>query len=202
MLEFTLENQLHDVGYKLICGTDEAGRGCLCGPVFAAAVILPSDYHNEKLDDSKKISEKVREQLFEEICSRAISFGIAEASVEEIDEMNILNAALLAMRRAVTKLSPSADFVLIDGNVSRGFETPNRTVVHGDAISPSIAAASILAKVSRDRRLYQLDEVYPQYALAKHKGYCTKLHREKLLQYGPCEIYRKSFLKKILVLNK
>lgn len=198
MLEFKLENELKSQGYRLICGTDEAGRGCLCGPVCAAAVILPEDYYNEKLNDSKKISPKVRELLFEDITKNAISYGIAFASVEEIEQLNILNAALLAMRRAIEQLDPKPDFVLIDGNVSRGFSGNFQTVVHGDAISPSIAAASILAKVSRDRLLEKLDQEYPQYQLAKHKGYCTKLHKELLLKYGPNEIYRPSFLKKIL----
>lgn len=198
MLEFKLENELKSQGYRLICGTDEAGRGCLCGPVCAAAVILPEDYYNEKLNDSKKISPKVRELLFEDITKNAISYGIAFSSVEEIEQLNILNAALLAMRRAIEQLDPKPDFVLIDGNVSRGFSGNFQTVVHGDAISPSIAAASILAKVSRDRLLEKLDQEYPQYQLAKHKGYCTKLHKELLLKYGPNEIYRPSFLKKIL----
>ncbi len=198
MLEFTLENELKDQGFNLVCGTDEAGRGCLCGPVCAAAVILPQDYYHEKLNDSKKISPKVREELFDDICQKAISFGIAFASVEEIEEYNILNAALLAMRRAIAQLDPKPDFTLIDGNCSRGFYGDFRTVVHGDAISPSIAAASVLAKVSRDRLLMELDEKYPQYQLAKHKGYATKLHKELLLQYGPNEIYRPSFLKKII----
>lgn len=198
MLEFTLENELKDQGFNLVCGTDEAGRGCLCGPVCAAAVILPQDYYHEKLNDSKKISPKVREELFDDICQKAVSFGIAFASVEEIEEYNILNAALLAMRRAIAQLDPKPDFTLIDGNCSRGFDGDFRTVVHGDAISPSIAAASVLAKVSRDRLLMELDEKYPQYQLAKHKGYATKLHKELLLQYGPNEIYRPSFLKKII----
>ncbi len=198
MLEFKLENEIKKQGFHLICGTDEAGRGCLCGPVCAAAVILPEDYYHEKLNDSKKISPKTRELLFEDITQKAISYGIAFASVEEIEEINILNAALLAMRRAVEQLDPQPDYLLIDGNVSRGFSGNFQTVVHGDAISPSIAAASVLAKVSRDRLLDELDQKYPQYQLAKHKGYCTKLHKELLLEYGPNEIYRPSFLKKIL----
>ena len=198
MLEFKLENEIRDQGYSLIAGTDEAGRGCLCGPVCAAAVILPEDYYHEKLNDSKKISPKTREILFDDICKNAISYGIAFASVEEIEQINILNAALLAMRRAVEQLKPKADFLLIDGNVSRGFSGNFKTVVHGDAISPSIAAASVLAKVSRDRLLEELDQKYPQYQLAKHKGYCTKLHKELLQKYGPNEIYRSSFLKKVL----
>jgi len=197
MLEFKLENEIKEKGYRLICGTDEAGRGCLCGPVCAAAVILPSDYYHEKLNDSKKISPKTRELLFDDITKKAISYGIAFASVEEIEEMNILNAALLAMRRAIDQLDPKPDYILIDGNVSRGFTGKFQTVIHGDAISPSIAAASVLAKVSRDRLLDELDQKYPQYQLSKHKGYCTKLHKELLLKYGPNEIYRPSFLRKI-----
>lgn len=198
MLEFTIENQLKERGFRLICGTDEAGRGCLCGPVYAAAVILPDGYYHAKLNDSKKISPKVREMLFDDICKNAVSYGIAYADVDEIEKINILNAALLAMRRAVAQLDPQPDYLLIDGNVSRGFTGAFQTVVHGDAISPSIAAASILAKVSRDRLLMELNEKYPQYQLAKHKGYATKLHKELLLKYGPNEIYRPSFLKKII----
>ena len=198
MLEFTLENQYKEQGFELIAGVDEAGRGCLCGPVCAAAVILPSDYYHEKLNDSKKISPKIREILYDDIIKNAIAYGIAYADVKEIDEMNILNAALLAMRRAVDQLTPKADFLLIDGNVSRGFPENIKTVVHGDAISPSIAAASILAKVSRDRLMADLDQKYPQYQLAKHKGYCTQLHKELLLKFGPNEIYRTTFLKKVL----
>ncbi len=198
MLEYQLEDQLKREGYTLVCGTDEAGRGCLCGPVYAAAVILPEGYTHPKLNDSKKISPAVREALFEDIIKNAVAYGIAFSDVEEIDEMNILNASQLAMRRAVEMLDPAPDFVLIDGNVSRGFEIPNRAVIGGDGISPSIAAASVLAKVSRDRFILELDAKYPQYALAKHKGYCTKLHKELLNRYGACEIYRKTFLKKVL----
>lgn len=198
MLEFKLENDLWAQGYRLICGTDEAGRGCLCGPVCAAAVILPKDYYHEKLNDSKKISPKTRDILFDHITQNAVSYGIAFASVEEIEQLNILNAALLAMRRAITKLEPPPDFTLIDGNVSRGFSGNFQTVVHGDAISPNIAAASVLAKVSRDRLLMEMDAHYPEYQLARHKGYATKLHKELLLKYGPNEIYRPSFLKKII----
>ena len=198
MLEFKLENEIKQRGFTWIAGTDEAGRGCLCGPVCAAAVILPQDYYHEKLNDSKKISAKTRELLFDDITEKAVSYAIAFVSVEEIDRINILNAALLAMRRAVEQLEPKPDYLLIDGNVSRGFEGDFQTVIHGDAISPSIAAASILAKVSRDRLLEELDRKYPQYQLAKHKGYCTKLHKELLQQYGPNEIYRTSFLKKVL----
>jgi ribonuclease HII len=193
-----IEESHFEKGVEIICGVDEAGRGPLAGPVCAAAVILPADYYHEKLNDSKKISPKTRDILFDDICKNAISYGIAFASVEEIDQINILNAALLAMRRAVALLDPQADFLLIDGNVSRGFTGNFKTVVHGDAISPSIAAASVLAKVSRDRLLVELDRQYPEYQLAQHKGYCTKLHKELLQRYGPNEIYRTSFLKKVL----
>lgn len=198
MLEFVLEDQLRKQGYRYICGTDEAGRGCLCGPVCAAAVILPEGFYHEKLNDSKKISPKTRDILFDYITENALAYGIAFASVEEIEQLNILGAALLAMRRSIEMLELKPDYLLIDGNVSKGFTGNFQTVVHGDAISPSIAAASILAKVSRDRLLMELDKQYPQYQLAKHKGYATKLHRELLLEHGPNEIYRPSFLKKIL----
>lgn len=194
MPSYELENLYYAQGLT-VAGTDEAGRGPLAGPVFAAAVILPEGLVIEGLDDSKKISEKKREKLFDIICAEALSFGIASASVEEIDELNILNASQLAMRRAVAMLSLSPDIVLIDGNVSRGFEMQTRTVVKGDSISMSIAAASILAKVSRDRVCAELDREYPQYKLSLHKGYPTKLHMDLVRQYGPSPIHRKTFLK-------
>ena len=194
MPSYELEYEYSKQGL-IVAGTDEAGRGPLAGPVFAAAVILPEGLVIEGLDDSKKISEKKREKLFDVICSEAISYGIASASVEEIDELNILNASQLAMRRAVEMLTPRPDVVLIDGNVSRGFEMQTRTVVKGDSISMSIAAASILAKVSRDRVCAELDRKYPQYKLSLHKGYPTKLHMDLVRQYGPSPIHRKTFLK-------
>jgi ribonuclease HII len=195
MLEYSIEQELIDKGYTYVCGVDEAGRGPLCGPVVAAAVILPLGLEIEGLNDSKKLSEKKREALFDVICEKAIAYSIAEASPAEIDEINILNASMLAMRRAVEGLGVKADFALIDGNCSRGFEIPTETVVKGDAKSYSIAAASILAKVTRDRGCIELDKEYPQYGIAKHKGYPTKDHMDAVRKYGPAPIYRMSFLK-------
>ncbi len=192
-LEF--ENARYAEGYTAVCGCDEAGRGPLCGPVVAAAVILPRDTVIEGLNDSKKLSEKKREALFEVIKEKALAYAIAEASPAEIDEINILNASMLAMRRAVEALPIKADFALIDGNCSRGFQIPTETVVKGDAKSASIAAASILAKVTRDRQCLELDKEYPEYNIAKHKGYPTKEHMDAVRKYGVAPIYRKSFLK-------
>lgn len=189
------ENARYAEGYTAVCGCDEAGRGPLCGPVVAAAVILPRDTVIEGLNDSKKLSEKKREALFDIIKERAVAYAIAEASPAEIDEINILNASMLAMRRAVEALPVKADFALIDGNCSRGFEIPTETVVKGDAKSASIAAASILAKVTRDRQCIELDREYPEYNIAKHKGYPTKEHMDAVRKYGVAPIYRKSFLK-------
>ena len=197
MPTFEYENDIYKKGYTAVCGCDEAGRGPLCGPVVAAAVILPKDAVIEGLDDSKKLTEKKRDRLFEIIKQTAIAYAIAEASPEEIDEINILNASMLAMRRAVNALSVKADFALIDGNCSRGFEIPTETIVKGDAKSSSIAAASILAKVSRDRFMLEMDKKYPEYCFAKHKGYGTKLHYEKIREFGPSEIHRLTFLKKM-----
>ena len=180
MLDYTLENQLHDEGFSVVCGVDEAGRGPLCGPVFAAACILPDGLVLEGLNDSKKLTPKKRDKLFDLICENAIAYCIASASVEEIDELNILEADLLAMRRAIDGLSLKADFALIDGNIARGFQIPARAVIGGDAKSPSIAAASILAKVARDRDCLELDVQYPKYGIAKHKGYGTKQHMDAL----------------------
>lgn len=195
ILLYDMEEALNDEGYELVCGVDEAGRGPLAGDVYAAAVILPKGLLIEGLDDSKKLTEKKREALFDVITENAISYAIASVSPEKIDEINILNAVMLAMNTAVEKLSPSADFALIDGNIARGFGVPCKTVIKGDAKSPSIAAASILAKVSRDRECYKLDEMYPEYGFAKHKGYGTKAHMEALFEYGPCPCHRKTFLK-------
>ena len=178
-----------------VAGTDEAGRGPLAGPVYAAAVILPEGLVIEGLDDSKKLTEKKRDALYDIIKKEAVSFGIASASPEEIDEMNILNASQLAMRRAVAMLSPAPDVVLIDGNVSRGFSMTTETIVKGDSKSMSIAAASILAKVERDRYCLYLDSLYPEYKFALHKGYPTKLHMDLVRQYGPSPVHRKTFLK-------
>lgn len=195
MLEYRLEKELNDQGFRLVCGVDEAGRGPLCGPVFAAACILPFGCTLEGLNDSKKLSPKKRDRLFDEICEHALAYSIASASVEEIDALNILEADLLAMRRAIDGLGVPADFALIDGNVARGFSIPTRAVIGGDAISPNIAAASILAKVARDRECMELDRAYPQYGIAKHKGYGTKQHIEALRQYGPSPIHRKLFIR-------
>lgn len=195
MPNFDYENARYAEGYTAVCGTDEAGRGPLCGPVVAAAVILPRNIEIEGLNDSKKLTEKKREKLFDVIKEKAIAYAIAEASPAEIDEINILNASMLAMRRAVAALQVKADFALIDGNCSRGFEIPTETVVKGDAKSASIAAASILAKVTRDRQCTELDKLYPEYGIAKHKGYPTKDHMDAVRKYGPAPIYRMSFLK-------
>lgn len=195
MPSFDIEKEKMSQGYKSICGCDEAGRGPLCGPVVAAAVILPLDVEIAGLNDSKKLSEKKRELLFDIIKEKAIAYAIAEASVEEIDDINILNASMLAMNRAVEALSIKADFALIDGNCSRGFSIPTETVVKGDSKSASIAAASILAKVTRDRQCLELDKQYPEYNIAKHKGYSTKEHMDAVRKYGPSPIHRKTFLK-------
>lgn len=195
MPTFEYENIKYAAGYTAVCGCDEAGRGPLCGPVVAAAVILPRDIDIPGLNDSKKLTEKKREALFEVIKEKAIAYAIAEASPEEIDEINILNASMLAMRRAVDALSVPADFALIDGNCSRGFSIPTETVVKGDSLSMSIAAASILAKVTRDRGCAELDRLYPEYGIAKHKGYPTKDHMDAVRAYGPSPIHRKTFLK-------
>jgi len=195
MLEYTYERELADQGYKVICGMDEAGRGPLAGAVFAAAVILPYGLVIDGLNDSKKISEKKREKLFDEIIENAVSYGIGTASAEEIDEINILNASMLAMKRASSLLVPAPDAGIIDGNTSRGFEFHTITLVKGDSISPSVAAASILAKVSRDRYMAELAEKYPEYNFAGHKGYPTKEHMDLVRKLGPCPEHRKSFLK-------
>ena len=195
MLEYSIEQNLLDEGYELVCGVDEAGRGPLCGSVVTAAVILPRGLYIEGLNDSKKLTEKKREALFDVICESAIAYSIVEASVEEIDATNILEATLGAMRRAVNSLSPKADFALIDGNIARGFDIPAKPVIHGDAISPSIAAASILAKVTRDRKCIEWDAMYPQYKIAKHKGYGTKDHMAALREFGPSPIHRKKFIR-------
>ncbi len=195
MPDFSYENEKYSQGYTSVCGCDEAGRGPLCGPVVAAAVILPRDIVIEGLNDSKKLTEKKREKLFDVIKEKAVAYAICEATPEEIDEINILNASMLAMNRAVSELSVKADFALIDGNCSRGFEIPTETVVKGDAKSASIAAASILAKVTRDRGCLELDKLYPEYNIAKHKGYPTKEHMDAVKKYGPSPIHRKTFLK-------
>lgn len=192
------ENEAYAKGYTQICGVDEAGRGPLAGPVCAAAVILPKGKLIEGVNDSKKLTEKKREALFEVIKAEAVSYAIAFATVEEIEELNILNATMLAMKRAVESLPQQADYAMIDGNRLPDLSIDCETIVKGDAKSHSIACASILAKVSRDRLLYEYAKEYPQYHFDKHKGYGTKLHVEALRTYGPCPVHRMSFLKKIL----
>lgn len=194
-LEF--EKEALAKGYKSVCGVDEAGRGPLAGPVCAAAVILPEDVIIDGVNDSKKLSEKKRESLFDVIREQALSYSIAYATVDEIEEINILNATMLAMRRAIDGLDIKADYAMIDGNKIPPLDIDAECIVKGDAKSMSIACASILAKVSRDRLLYKYAEEYPMYGFDKHKGYGTKVHREAILKYGPCPYHRKSFLKKL-----
>jgi ribonuclease HII len=193
MPDYTFEKEAAAEGYAHVCGVDEAGRGPLAGNVVAAAVIMPEGLVIEGLNDSKKLSEKKRDALFDIIKEKTV-YSIAWATPAEIDELNILNATMLAMRRAVEGLPERADFALIDGNCSRGFAIPTKTVVGGDAKSMSIAAASILAKVTRDRQCTELDKIYPEYGFAGHKGYPTKAHREKVIEIGPCPEHRRSFL--------
>ena len=195
MLDLEFEKAFITDEIKMICGVDEAGRGPLMGPVVAAACILPNGVVIDGLNDSKKLSEKKREKLYDQITEKALAYCVASASVEEIEELNILNAAMLAMKRAIEGLSIKADLALIDGNCSRGFDIPTKTVVGGDAKVASIAAASILAKVSRDRLCYIYDKEYPQYGFGKHKGYGTKAHMDALREFGPCPVHRPSFLK-------
>jgi len=193
-----IERNLHVNGYYCICGVDEAGRGPLAGPVYTAAVILPFGIEIAKLNDSKKLPEKVRESLYDEIICNAESYAVAFANHDEVDKYNILNATFLAMNRAIAGLSVEPDICLIDGNRSSGITYNNETVTGGDGLSASIAAASILAKVNRDRFMIKAAEKYPHYAFEKHKGYGTKLHYERLRKYGPCEIHRISFLQRWL----
>ena len=191
-----IENSLYAEGYKAICGVDEAGRGPLAGPVCAAAVILPKGLELPGLNDSKKLTDKKRRELFPIIKEQAIAYGIGFASHEEIDQINILQATYLAMERAIAQLEAKADFALIDGNRAKDFGLPVRTVIKGDSLSASIAAASILAKVSRDDMMLELAEQYPEYGFDIHKGYGTKAHYEALRLHGHSPIHRMSFLKK------
>lgn len=195
MPDYLLENELYRTGYNAVCGVDEAGRGPLCGPVIAAACILDPSVEIEGLNDSKKLTEKKREKLYDIIISSSLAYCIAEASVEEINELNILEATLLAMRRAIDGLTVKPDFALIDGNICRDFNVDAKAVIGGDARSYSIAAASILAKVTRDRMCADLDAAYPEYGIAKHKGYGTKAHMDALRKYGPTPIHRKQFIR-------
>ena len=193
MPDYSFENEWKEKGFLAVCGVDEAGRGPLAGNVVAAAVIMPEGLIIEGLDDSKKLTEKKREKLYDIILEKAVC-SIAWATPAEIDEYNILNATMLAMRRAVEGLPVKANVALIDGNCSRGFESPTQTVVKGDARSYSIAAASVLAKVTRDRQCLEMDAKYPEYGFAGHKGYPTKAHMAKVMELGPCPEHRRSFL--------
>ena len=194
---YDFEHEKHAQGYKYICGVDEAGRGPLAGPVFAAAVILPEDYEIDGVNDSKKLSEKKREKLFDEIIEHALAYSIKSCDNFTIDDINILAATMQTMKNAVDSLTIKPDIVFVDGNRLPELDVPAEYVIHGDAVSASIAAASILAKVSRDRYMLELAEKYPQYQFEKHKGYGTKLHNELILQYGPSPVHRMSFLKKL-----
>ena len=192
------ENELKKEGYKLIAGIDEAGRGPLAGPVYAAAVILKEGAVIDGINDSKKLSEKKREELFDKIIENSVAYSIFSVDEKVIDEINILNATYMAMNGAADGLSKKPDFILIDGNSIKNMKTPHKTVVKGDSKSISIAAASILAKVSRDRYITEMAKKYPEYGFEKHKGYGTKVHNEAILKYGPSPIHRKTFLKKLL----
>ena len=192
------EQQYTENGSLTVAGVDEAGRGPLAGPVYAAAVILPFGTEIDGLNDSKKLSEAKREKLFDIITDKAVAYGIASASEKEIDGINILEATFLAMNRALKQIEGSFDLALIDGNRNKGIEYPSVTVIKGDALCADIAAASILAKVSRDRFMYTMADKYPQYGFEKHKGYGTKLHYENIAKYGVCPIHRKTFLKGIV----
>lgn len=196
MTLFEFDNAVRE-SYPVVAGVDEAGRGPLAGDVFAAAVILPPDCVIEGVNDSKKLTAKKRELLFDEIILKAEAYCISTASVEEIERLNILNAAMLAMKRAIEGLGADYDIALIDGNKTPDVKGEVRAIVKGDASSQSIAAASVLAKVARDRYMQKLDEAYPEYLFAKHKGYGTKLHYEMLRKYGPSPVHRPSFLKKM-----
>lgn len=195
-----VEGLYREKGYSLVCGCDEAGAGPLAGPVYAAAVILPFEVDISGLNDSKRLTEKQREALFPVIQQTAVAWAVASVGAKEIDATDILTARIKAMDLAIFQLSPKADFALIDGNRDHGkgaaITLPHQCVVKGDSLSASIAAASILAKVSRDRVMVEWDKTYPQYGFAKHKGYGTKAHYEALRQFGPCPIHRKTFLKK------
>jgi len=193
-----IEKNLKEKGYTYIAGVDEAGRGPLAGPVYAAAVILPETSELSGINDSKKLTPKKREELFEKITEVAVSYSIFSVDEKEIDEINILNATHKAMNGAVDSLSQKPDYVIIDGNSIKGMELPHETVVKGDAKSISIAAASILAKVARDRYIDEMGKVYPEYGFEKHKGYGTKAHTDAILKYGICPIHRRTFLKKLL----
>ena len=202
MLDYSYEITAHEKGYKVVCGIDEAGRGPLAGPVFAAAVILPENYSHPVLNDSKKLSEKKRDAVYDDIIKDAVCYSVGIATEEEIDEINILNATFLAMKRAVEGLVIKPDFAYIDGNQYPKTGVKEETIVKGDGKCISVAAASIIAKVSRDRFMLEIDKQYPEYQFSKHKGYGTKLHYEMIEKYGVSPVHRRSFLKKILGENK
>lgn len=197
MLEYIYELECQEKGYKNVCGIDEAGRGPLAGPVVSAAVILPIGLVIEGLDDSKKLTEKKREKLFDIIKEQAIDVSVGIATEKEIDEQNILKATFLAMKRAVDGLNVSPDYALVDGNQNPNIGLPTTCIIKGDATSPSIAAASIIAKVTRDRMMIELDKEFPEYLFKKHKGYGTKLHYEKIKKFGILDVHRRSFLKNL-----
>lgn len=198
MLNWDIENSFFERGFKIVCGCDEAGRGPLAGPVFAAAVVLPPGICIEGLDDSKRLTERKRARLYEQIKELALDYAVAHAEVYEIEAVNILNASMLAMRRAVEQLKRRPDIALIDGSVARDIGVEAQAVIKGDGKSPSIAAASVLAKVERDAFCREMDRFYPGYGFAQHKGYATKQHKQAVLKYGPCPLHRKSFLRKTL----
>ncbi len=198
MLDFSYEIEAHENGYNVVCGVDEAGRGPLAGPVFAAAVILPENYSHEILNDSKKLSEKKRDLVYDDIIRDAICWSVGIADEKEIDEINILNATFLAMKRAVDGLKIKPDLAYIDGNQYPKTGVKEITIVKGDSKCMSVAAASIIAKVSRDRFMLEIAEKYPEYQFSKHKGYGTKLHYEMIEKYGVSPVHRRTFLKKIL----
>lgn len=198
MLDFSYENEAHENGFKVVCGVDEAGRGPLAGPVFAAAVILPENYSHEILNDSKKLSEKKRDLVYDDIIRDAVCWSVGIADEKEIDEINILNATFLAMKRAVDGLEIKPDLAYIDGNQYPKTGVKEITIIKGDSKCMSVAAASIIAKVSRDRFMMEVAEKYPEYEFKKHKGYGTKLHYEMIEKYGVSPVHRRSFLKKIL----
>ncbi|MBE7020143.1 MAG: ribonuclease HII [Ruminococcaceae bacterium] len=194
---FEYDKTVKQEGYKIICGVDEAGRGPLAGPVYACAIIMKEDFIIPEVNDSKKLTEKKREALYDLILKNALDCSVAFVDEKEIDEINILNATMKAMEMAINGLKIKPDLALIDGNQNRGISLNNRTVIKGDAQSYNIAAASIIAKVSRDRFIIEMDEKYPEYGFKKHKGYGTKEHMDAIRKYGPCEIHRRSFLKKL-----
>ncbi len=194
---FEYDKIVKNEGYNIICGVDEAGRGPLAGPVYACAIIMKEDYIIPEVNDSKKLSEKKREALYDLILENALDYSVAFVDEKEIDEINILNATMKAMEKAISGLKIKPDLALIDGNQNRGITLNNRTVIKGDSLSYNIAAASIIAKVSRDRFIAEMDKKYPEYGFKKHKGYGTKEHMDAIRKFGPCEIHRRSFLKKL-----